>query len=260
MAIAADRPAPTLESGYAEMYNLDFDAAHQVFRQWGQSHPDDAMGAVSDAAAYLFSEFDRLHILEVELFVDNARFENRARPVASPGVKQAFQAQLTRARELADKRLAQNPRDSDALLAKVLAFGLEGDYAALIEKHDMQGLRYIKEGRALAQQLLEQDPECYDAYLAIGVENYLLSLKPAPLRWILRLGGAQTDKATGLAKLQLAAEKGHYLMPYARMLLAVAAVRDNDRERARALLAGLARQFPRNHLYAVELAKLNEPQ
>ncbi len=35
--------------------------------------------------------------------------------------------------------------------------------------------------------------------------------------------GAQTDKESGLAKLKIAAEKGHYLLPYARLLLAVAA-------------------------------------
>jgi hypothetical protein len=257
VAAAADTPALRLESGYADMYNLEFDAAHQVFRQWEQAHPDDAMGPVSDAAAHLFAEFDRLHILESELFVDNTRFQNRVRPVANPQVKQAFQSQLAKARGLAKKTLALNPRDSRALLAQVLASGLEGDYVALIDKRDLQGLSHIKQGRVLAQQLLELDPACYDAYLAIGVENYLLSLKPAPLRWILRLGGAQTDKAAGLAKLEVAAEKGHFLMPYARLLLAVAAIRDNDRERARALLAGLSRQFPHNHLYARELAKLD---
>ena len=43
----------------------------------------------------------------------------------------------------------------------------------------------------------------------------MLSLKPAPVRWLLRLGGAQTDKMEGIQKLQLTAEKGRYLRPYA---------------------------------------------
>jgi len=50
------------------MYNLDFDGAHQTFAAWERSHPDDPLGPVSNAAAYLFAEFDRLHILESELF------------------------------------------------------------------------------------------------------------------------------------------------------------------------------------------------
>ena len=56
--------------------------------------------------------------------------------------------------------------------------------------------------------------------------------------------------------MKLTAEKGHYLEPFARLLLAVAALRDKDKNKARELLAGLAREFPKNGLYARELARL----
>jgi hypothetical protein len=52
------------------------------------------------------------------------------------------------------------------------------------------------------------------------------------------------------------AAKGHYLAPYARLLLAVAALRDHDRLQARALLSSLAEEFPRNPLYRKELARI----
>jgi predicted Zn-dependent protease len=54
----------------------------------------------------------------------------------------------------------------------------------------------------------------------------------------------------------LTAERGRYLLPYARLLLAVAALRDKDKEQAEGLLEGLVREFPKNTLYARELAKL----
>ena len=56
------------------------------------------------------------------------------------------------------------------------------------------------------------EPNYYDAYLAIGVENYLFSLKPAPVRWILQAGGAETDRDRGVEDLRLTAEKGRYLV------------------------------------------------
>jgi hypothetical protein len=115
----------------------------------------------------------------------------------------------------------------------------------------------VKEGRALAVHLLTTHPDCYDAYLAIGVENYLLSLKPAPIRWLLRAGGAETDRDRGVEDLALTAEKGHYLLPYARILLAVAALRDKNVARARELLEDLAKEFPRNPLYMQELSRLH---
>jgi hypothetical protein len=90
----------------------------------------------------------------------------------------------------------------------------------------------------------------------LGVENYLLGLNPAPVRWVLRMTGAQTDKQEGLERLRLTADKGHYLAPFARLLLAVAALRDKDRQTARTLLAGLAKEFPGNQLYVTELARI----
>ncbi|HEX5230514.1 MAG TPA: hypothetical protein VFW44_22540, partial [Bryobacteraceae bacterium] len=117
--------------------------------------------------------------------------------------------------------------------------------------------KVIKDSRATAEKLLMLQPNYYDAYLAVGVENYLFSLKPAPVRWFLQAGGAETDRAKGVEDLRLTAEKGRYLSPYARLLLAVAALRSKDLPRARDLLAGLAHDFPNNRLYAQELARLN---
>ncbi len=254
----AEPPMPmlSLDAGYRDMYNLQFQAAHQVFEDWQSANPQDPLGPVSNAAAYLFAEFERLHVLESELFTDNDAFENRSKPMPDPQIKLAFEAQLAKADELASRKLAQNPGNPDAMFAKVMVLGLRGDYAALVEKRDLAGLSYMKTGRALAEQLLASHSDYYDAYVAIGVENYLLSLQSAPMRWVLRFTGAQTNKETGLHNLRLAAEHGRYLLPYARLLLAVAALRDHDRAQARTLLAGLAQEFPQNRLYAKELAKL----
>jgi len=238
------------------MYNLDFDGAHKTFSEAQKQSPEDAMVPVSDAAAYLFAEFDRLHVLESELFVNDDVYGNRNRQEADPKAKQSFDAQMQKASALIDTALTKNPNDRNALFAKVMVFGLSGDYTALIERRDLKGLSYIKQGRALAEKLLQLDPTCYDAYIAVGVENYLLSLKPAPVRWFLHMTGAQTDKETGLQKLRITAVKGHYLLPYARMLLAVAALRDKQTEQARNLLESLSREYPHNRLYASELAKL----
>jgi len=59
-----------------------------------------------------------------------------------------------------------------------------------------------------------------------------------------------------LKQLQIVAEKGRYLAPFARLLLAVAALRDKDVQTAKTLLAGLATEFPQNRLYEKELARL----
>jgi hypothetical protein len=259
-ALAVGPPAPTLlDAAFHHMYNLDFDQAHRTLAEWQRTHPDDPMGPASDAAAYLYYEFDRLHILQSEFFVDDDAFLNRKKESPDPRLRQKFFEVLAKSEQLASKVLARSPLDENALLAANMRLGLRADYAALIDKKYLPALRDTRTARQIAETLLKSHPDCYDAYMAIGIENYMLSLKPAPLRWILRLGGAQTDRAEGIRKLKLTAEKGRYFKPYARLLLAVAAARDKDTKRARDLLVQLAREFPRNGLYARELARLERP-
>lgn len=249
-------PSTPLDAGYRQMYNLEFDQAHQTFRQWGERHPDDPMAPVSDAAAYLFAEFDRLHILEIEFFTHDDAFLNRAKPSPDAKLKQSFDADLTKTQQLAEAALARDPGNQNAQFATLLRLGLHADYLAMIEKRYIASLSDGKASRAIAEKLIAADPGYSDAYLAVGVENYLLSLKSAPLRFLLRMGGAQTDKDRGIHDLLQTAEHGHYLLPYAKVLLAVAALRDKNTAWAKELLEGLAREFPHNRLYAQELARL----
>ena len=249
-------PQPELERGFGQMYNLDFTGAHGTFAIYQNLNPDDPLGYVADAAAYLFAEFSRLQILESDLFTDDRRWGNRSTQSPDPAVKSAFEAQLSHSDALVDKILTQTPNDANALFARVLANGLRGDYTAMIEKRNIASLGYMKTSRTTAQQLLAVDPTCYDAFLAVGVENYLLGSMSAPFRWILRATGSQTDKAEGIQRLRLTAQKGYYLAPFARLLLAVAALREKDPTTARSLLAGLANEFPRNQLYSKELARI----
>ena len=242
--------------GYRHMYNLEFDEAHRCFQQWGQRYPEDPLAPVSDAAAYLFAELDRMRVLQWELFMNDEQFVTRQKMTPDPTLKQNFETALALSQRIADQVLAHAPQDENALFANILRLGLHADYLALVERSYLRSLSEMKAGRQLAERLLIKDPSYYDAYLAIGVENYLLSLKPAPIRWMLRITGAQTDKEVGIQKLRVTAENGRYLQPYARLLLAVAALRDKDWNHAKELLQGLAAEFPRNRLYFEELARL----
>lgn len=249
-------PQPELERGFRQMYNLDFRGAHQTFHVYQELNPDDPLGFVADGAAYLFAEFNRLHVLESDLFTNDDRFEERDVLTPDPQVKASLETALAHSDQLVEQILAKSPNNANALFARVLANGLRSDYAAMIEKRNLASLSYMKVSRATAQQLLAVDPTCYDAYLAIGVENYTLGSTSAPVRWILRVTGSETDKEAGIKRLRLTAEKGYYLAPFAKLLLAVAALRNKDTETAKTLLAGLATEFPRNQLYSKELARI----
>src|SRR5207245_5090048 len=142
--------------------NLDFAGAQRDFAAWQKQHPDDPMGPVSEAAGLLFSEFNRLGILEAQFYADDASFAGRSKLKADPAIRDRFNDALGRADSLSRRRLSGNTRDRDALFALTLSAGLQADYAALIEKRNLASLRLTKEGSAWADQLLAICDDCYD--------------------------------------------------------------------------------------------------
>ena len=254
----ASLPSESLDRGFVRLYDLDFARAQRKFESWEKIHPDDPMGPVSEAAGILFSEFNRLGVLEAQFYESDSVFAARKTYHADPAQHSRFEQQLDRAEQMAKSRLARDSRDPDALFAMTLSNGLRSDFAALIEKRNVASLHYTKEATAWSQQLLAADPTCYDAHLASGVSRYIIGSMAAPVRWILRIGGISGDKAGGIAELQSTATQGHLLAPFARILLAIAYVREKDFAHARDLLSGLQRQFPDNTLFGRELARLDQ--
>jgi len=258
-ALAADvvTARPSLDTGFKLLYSLDFDRAHDFFSAWQREHPEDPMGHVCEAAGVLFSEFNRLGILEGQFYANDKVFETRKKLSPDPAARDRFNAALERAEKMARAQVAKNPKDRDSLFALTLATGLRADYAALIEKRNLASLHYTKESTAWARQLLAVDPQCYDAHLATGISRYIIGSMAAPVRWILRLGGISGDKRAGIEELRLTADRGQYLAPFARILLAIAYVREKDNGHAREVLASLRDEFPSNPLFAREIARLD---
>jgi hypothetical protein len=248
--------ASLLDSGFNSMYDLDFADAQQRFIAYQEENPEDPMGPAAEAAGLLFSEFDRLGVLKAQMFVKDASFEARSKFAPDPRILEKFEAAIQRSQAMAQKRLVIDGTDRDALLASTLTAGLKADYLALVQKRNMAALRYTRQATGYAQRLLTLCPDCYDAYVATGISEYLIGSRPAPVRWILRARGFAGDKRGGIKKLQLAAQHGRYLAPFARILLTIAYLRDKQPQQARVLLTELKAEFPQNMLFAWELERL----
>lgn len=255
---SADLPSLGLHDGYFRLYDLDFAGAQKHFEAWEKTNPENPMGPVSEAAGVLFSEFNRLGVLEAQFYEDDSIFAKRKKYDADPAQRALFEQHLDRAESMAKARLSHDSHDVDALLAMTMSSGLRSDYAALIEKRNLASLHYTKDATSWANQLLAVDPTCYDAHLASGISRYIIGSMSAPVRWILRVGGVQGDKQGGIAELRTTADQGRLLAPFARILLAIAYVRDKENTHAKEILLGLQKEFPANPLFAKELARLDK--
>jgi hypothetical protein len=249
---------PKLDAGFRLLYELKLAEAHKQFEAWQKSHPEDPLGSASEAAAYLFEECYRQGVLTSEFFLDNKRFLGNTPLKPDPELRRAFFAANKQAQDLAQLQLKSNPDDTNALFAMTLSVGMQADYASLIDKHQLDSLKKIREAEKYSKKLLAIAPDAADAYLGLGTANYFIGSLPGPKKFFLGFVGIHGDKNEGIRLLEIAADHGHYLRPFAKVLLALAALREKKTEVARAQLKDLVAEFPENPLFANELAKLND--
>lgn len=247
---------PEIDAGFRLLYELKFPQARAKFTDWADRHPQEALGPAAEAASYLFEEFDRQGVLTSEFFLDDDRLLGGVAMKPNPIMRDAFNNADRKARELAHARLKSNPNDVDALFALTISTGMLADYFSLIERKQIETLRLTREADVTAKDLLAVSPSSSDAYVALGAANYIMGCLPAYKRFFIRFGGFHGDRALGMHQLSIAAADGHYLRPFAKLTLGLAAMREKQWDLARIEFQQLTVEFPSNPKFALELAKL----
>src|SRR6266850_7572630 len=104
VAQATETTPPGLDRGFNRLYNLDFSGAQKEFQSWEDANPKNPMGPVSQAAGILFSEFNRLGVLEAQFYENDSAFAGRKKYQADAKPHELFEQQLTRAETLGKAR------------------------------------------------------------------------------------------------------------------------------------------------------------
>ena len=252
-------PAPSLDDALNRLYNFDFPASHNLLNRYIAEHPREPLPYALRASAYLFTELDRMGILESEFLIDDHKIAAKTKPLdPDPNTAAQFHKAIDQAQVLGEAALKVNPDDKQALFSLAIAGGLATDYMALVEKHQFMSLSLAKRSNAYAQHLLKLDPKFYDAYLTAGFSEYMVGSLPFFIRWFVHFDNVTGSKEQGVSKLELTAREGHYLRPFAQVLLGIIDLRNKRLAPAVDRLVELVRQYPDNPLFRTELEKLNE--
>jgi len=256
---AADSPAfttvPELRAGFDLLYEQKFTAARDAFSQWASAHPDEPFGETAIAASYLFEELYRQNVLTSEFFLDEKRFLRGIDGQPDAETMKQFRAAVARARQLSSSRQKKDPNDGEALFALTLTAGMESDASTILEKKHLDGLKHMKEANKYGKQLLAEYPDTNDAYVALGIANYVIGSLNGGERFALWFGGIHGDKKLGMEQVTKTTESGRYLQPFAKITLALAARREKQPTLATKLLLELKEQYPNSTLFAAEYAK-----
>jgi hypothetical protein len=88
--------------------------------------------------------------------------------------------------------------------------------------------------------------------MALGAASYIVGSLPAYKRAFAWVGGVKGDRERGMRQLEMASRQGRFLKAYAKMLLALALLREKQGSRAVRLLDELIAEYPRSPLFARE--------
>lgn len=258
--IAPSNPGSTqnaAERALHQLYNADFAGAHAILTEEILTHPDNALLYAFRAGVILFSEYDRLKILELDFFANDDSVTDRKRLTTDPAIRADLFRATGKARELASARLAKDPKDADAVFSLFVAAGVETDYTILIEKKYLRSYSLAKETQKYSLKLLAMDPPVYDAYLSSGMLEYVVGNLNFFFKLFVHFDQIKGKKEKAIDCLKLVIDHGRYYPPYARILLSVMYLRDNKPDKALALLKEFERDYPENPMIRKEILRIS---
>jgi tetratricopeptide (TPR) repeat protein len=226
-----------LTRAYAAILDADF------------THVDDALARACGPAP-----IEACHVLEATALWWRIQLD----PV-STALDDEFSASVERAIRSTEAWTIRTPGDAEAW------FYLGGAYAARVQWRVLRDekLAAARDGKRIKEALeraLELDPDLDDAYFGIGMYRYYADVAPAAarfLRFLLLLPGG--DREEGLAQMLRARTHGRLLQGEADYQLHILYLwYEKDTARALTLLRGLQQDYPRNPLFPIQIAEIED--
>src|SRR5579863_596270 len=165
---------PVLSTGFDHFYNLEYDQAVADFSAETAARPQDPEAWNHLAQGILYRAMFHNGALETELFGGTNPFYHRQKLDMPADAEQQFTAAINQAMERSQALLNQNPKDTEALYALGVAYGLRANYSFLFRKAWVDSLRDATSARKIHAKLIAIDPNDVDARLVQGIHDYVI--------------------------------------------------------------------------------------
>ena len=239
--------------GYEALYNLDYETARARFQRMIELAPDHPAGSQCMASSLWVQQLNQSWELKSTLYSTNAITDSKS-PQVDRKQADEFRKWTRRAKQLAQARLRNNPRDVEALYFLGAAEGLEASWAGGVERKFMAAFRSGKDSVDHHREVLKLAPDFRDAELTIGLMNYVIGSLPLPTKMLVATMGVRGSKKRGLETLERVATEGKWARDVARVLLIDLFKREKRWEDAARTARELAAKYPRNYLFKLQVA------
>jgi tetratricopeptide (TPR) repeat protein len=258
MAAAIQSPPPAAQSAavraraFELAYNLDHDEAVALLVKASEQSPDDpSLHRALASILWLNMLFGR-GAVTVDHYLGSFSRTQVALRKPPPDLDAAFKARVTRAIQLAERRVAASPRDAQAHYDLGAAVGLHASYIATVEGKMLAGFKASRRAYDEHERVLELEPARKEAGLVVGIYRYIVSTLTLPMRMVAYVVGFGGGRDRGIRMLQEAAAHPGDSQTDALFALVLVYNREHRYHEALATLADLRRKYPRNRLVVLE--------
>ena len=243
--------------GNEAIYNLDYKDAKDIYLRMTKIAPDHPAGFVYLANNLWLETLNASRRLTASLYSSGSFYAQDADEDKSDLKRdREFDDLLKQGLAAAEARLRKNPKDVEALYYQGAARGLKASYSVTVKRSFRKAIGDANASIKIQKKVVKLDPEYIDAYLSIGLYEYVIDSLPWVWKVLARLAGLKGSKEKGFQYLEMVAERGKYTADDARVLLIGLYSREGQPERALEQIAYLVNKYPRNYVLGVERAAM----
>lgn len=250
------------QAGYAANFNLDYATARAKFEEIRKRWPQHPAGDLYVANIVWLEHLYKLRRLQTGLYQNESFYagfeaskeDGEQGDAVEAKVDREFRALMTAAKTKALTLVNANRSDPYAKYYLGSIYSILAAYEASTARKFWSALRNGSKGIDAHQQVLKMKPDYYDAYLSVGLYDYVIGNLPFPVKALIAMGGVRGNKERGIKQLNSIIEHNADNADDARVMLIGIYQNENKPEQALAILKDFTARYPSNFLFRLEFA------
>ena len=249
-------------AGTEAVYNLDYATARAKFEEIRRLLPSHPVGDLNLATLLWLEYLNKNRRLQTGLYKKDSSFyagaekarEESEGDTVDPVFDRAFRDRMAQAKTKALALANRNRNDADAIYFLGAYYGVMAGYEASTARKFFAAMRNGSRSVDAHEKVVKLRPDYYDAYLSIGLYDYIVGSLPFAYKALAAVAGVRGNKQRGIERLVKLIESNSASSDDARVLLMAVYQNEGRFEDALAILKSLNSKYPASYLLKLETA------
>ena len=249
-------------AGTEAVYNLDYATARAKFEEIRRLLPSHPVGDLNLATLLWLEYLNKNRRLQTGLYKKDSSFyagaekarEESEGDTVDPAFDRAFRDRMAQAKTKALALANRNRNDADAIYFLGAYYGVMAGYEASTARKFFAAMRNGSRSVDAHEKVVKLRPDYYDAYLSIGLYDYIVGSLPFAYKALAAVAGVRGNKQRGIERLVKLIESNSASSDDARVLLTAVYQNEGRFEDALAILKSLNSKYPASYLLKLETA------